>query len=46
MTIRVSSGQRIAEANLQSGRFGAGAEVGARIRDFLIKGALTVGGPP
>jgi len=32
-------------ANLLSGRFGASAESAARIRDFLIDGALTVGGP-
>jgi len=33
-------------ANLQSGRFGASPEAAARIRDFLIAAAKTVGGPP
>jgi transcriptional regulator with XRE-family HTH domain len=33
-------------ANLLSGRFGASAESAARIRDFLIAAALTVGGSP
>jgi hypothetical protein len=33
-------------ANLQSGRSGASPEAAARIRDFLIAGAKTVGGPP
>jgi hypothetical protein len=33
-------------ANLLSGRFGASAESAARIRDFLIAGALMVGGSP
>jgi transcriptional regulator with XRE-family HTH domain len=33
-------------ANLQRGRFGASPESAARIREFLIAGAKTVGGPP
>jgi hypothetical protein len=32
--------------NLLAGRFGASPEAAARIRDFLIAGAKTVGGPP
>jgi hypothetical protein len=33
-------------ANLQAGRSRASPEAAARIRDFLIAGAKTVGGPP
>jgi hypothetical protein len=33
-------------SNLQHGRFGASPEAAARIRDFLIDGAKTVGGSP
>jgi Helix-turn-helix domain len=33
-------------SNLQQGRFGASPEAAARIREFLIDGAKTVGGSP